>query len=78
MLCSYGFLPKIIQPTRVTEHTSSLIDNIFSNNIIDETKSGTILLTLECGQKCVTFKNDQFGPIFLKICRKSVYSKLSE
>ena len=46
MLCSYGFLPKIIQPTRVTEHTSSLIDNIFSNNIIDETKSGNILLTL--------------------------------
>ena len=46
MLCSYGFLPKIIQPTCVTEHTSSLIDNIFSNNIIDETKSGNILLTL--------------------------------
>ena len=46
MLCSYGFLPKIIQPTRVTENTSSLIDNIFSNNIIDETKSGNILLTL--------------------------------
>ena len=47
MLCSYGFLPKIIQPTRVTENTSSLINNIFSNNnIIDETKSGNILLTL--------------------------------
>ena len=46
MLCSYGFLPKIIQPTRVTEHNSSLIDNIFSNNIIDDTKSGNILLTL--------------------------------
>ena len=46
MLCSYGFLPKIIQPTGVTENTSSLIDNIFSNNIIDETKSGNILLTL--------------------------------
>ena len=46
MLCSYGYLPKIIQPTRVTENTSSLLDNIFSNNIIDETKSGNILLTL--------------------------------
>ena len=46
MLCSYGFLPKIIQPTRVTEHNSSLIDNIFSNNINDDTKSGNILLTL--------------------------------
>ena len=46
MLCSYGFLPKIIQPTSVTEHNSSLINNIFSNNIIDDTKSGNILLTL--------------------------------
>ena len=46
MICSYGFLPKITQPTRVTEYTSSLIDNIFSNNIIDDTKSGNILLTL--------------------------------
>ena len=46
MLCSYGFLPNIIQPTCVTENTSSLIDNIFSNNIIDDTKSGNILLTL--------------------------------
>ena len=46
VLCSYGFLPKIIQPTCVTEHTSSLIDNIFSNNIIDDTRSGNILLTL--------------------------------
>ena len=46
MLCSYGCLPKIIQPTPVTEHTSSLTDNIFSNNNIDDTKSGNILLTL--------------------------------
>ena len=46
VLCSYGFLPKIIQPTCVTEHTSSLIDNIFSNNIIEDTRSGNILLTL--------------------------------
>ena len=33
MLCSYGLLPKTIQPTHVTEHNSSLIDNIFSDNI---------------------------------------------
>ena len=46
MLCSFGFLPKIIQPTRVTDHHSSLIDNIFSNNLSDETKSGNIFLTL--------------------------------
>ena len=46
LLCSYGFLPKIIHPTRVTDHNSSLIDNIFSNNLSDITISGNILLTL--------------------------------
>ena len=46
LLCSYGYLPKIIQPTRVTDNESSLIDNIFSNNLKDNTISGNILLTL--------------------------------
>ena len=46
LLCSFGFLPKIIQPTRVTDHHSTLIDNTFSNNLTDETKSGNIFLTL--------------------------------
>ena len=27
--CSYGFLPHIIQPTRLTENTTMCIDNIF-------------------------------------------------
>ena len=45
-LCSYGYLPKIIHPTRVTDNESSLIDNIFSNNLADTTISGNILLTL--------------------------------
>ena len=46
LLCSFGYLPKIIQPTRVTDHNSSLIDNIFSNNLSNITVSGNILLTL--------------------------------
>ena len=37
LLCSFGFLPLIIQPTRDVENqTPSLIDNIFSNNLSDE------------------------------------------
>ena len=28
---SYGFLPHILQPTRITDHTATLIDNIFFN-----------------------------------------------
>ena len=33
-------------PTRLTTNTSTVIDNIFSNNIQDEVISGNILLTL--------------------------------
>ena len=46
ILCTYGYLPKIIIPTRVTNLNSSLIDNIFSNNLSDTSFSGNILLTL--------------------------------
>ena len=46
LLCSYGFLPHILQPTRVTENTATVIDNIFSNNIKDNISCGNILLTL--------------------------------
>ena len=45
LLCSYGFLPKIIQPPRIADYHTSL-DNIFSNNLSDEILSGNILLTL--------------------------------
>ena len=46
LLCSYGLLQHILQPTRVTDNTSTIIDNIFSNNLQDDIISGNILLTL--------------------------------
>ena len=47
LLCSYGFLPLIIHPSRVVENQEpSLIDNIFSNNISNEINSGNIYLSL--------------------------------
>ena len=46
LLCSYGLLPHILQPMRVTEHSATVLDNIFSNNIQDDIISGNILLTL--------------------------------
>ena len=47
LICSFGFLPLIIQPTRVIDNQiPSLIDNIFSNNLSDEITSGNIYLTL--------------------------------
>ena len=41
LLYSYNYIPLISSPTRVTETTSSLIDNIFTNNICDHS-SGII------------------------------------
>ena len=40
------FLPYITTPTRVTTHSKSPIDNIFSNNIEDGLISGNIISTL--------------------------------
>ena len=41
-LVSHSFLPYILQPTRVTDHSSTIIDNIFSNITDHETSSGNI------------------------------------
>ena len=41
----YGSLPHILQPTGVTDHTTTVIDNIFSNNLQDDI-SGNVLLYL--------------------------------
>ena len=45
-MLSYCFIPLISRPTRVTEHTASLIDNILTNAIdlleSDRTKSGIV------------------------------------
>ena len=46
LLCSFGLLPHVLQPSRVTDNTATVIDNIFSNNIPDNIVSGNILLTL--------------------------------
>ena len=40
---SYSFLPYILHPTRVTEHSATVTDNIFSNITDCESTSGNIL-----------------------------------
>ena len=40
VMFSRKFLPLITRPTRLTSHTATLIDNIFTNNIDDFVKSG--------------------------------------
>ena len=68
LLCSYGFLPHIIQPTRVTENTPTVIDNIFSNNIQDDIMSANILLTLsEHFSQFVSVKREKIDLKSIKI-----------
>ena len=40
---TYFMNPQIIQPTRITDHTATLIDNVFLNSIEYNTMSGNIL-----------------------------------
>ena len=42
-LFAFGFLPKITKPTRVTAHSATLIDNIFTNNTTVSSKGGLII-----------------------------------
>ena len=35
LMCSYGFLPQILQPTRIQGDSATIIDNIFTFNVCD-------------------------------------------
>ena len=44
-LFSYGFLPMITKPTRITAHSATLIDNIFTNNTTVSSKNGSVIVS---------------------------------
>ena len=45
-LASNSFIPLILQPTRITSHSNSLVDNIFSNIIDPDIISGNLTATI--------------------------------
>ena len=45
-ITSYGFLPQIINPTRIKVNSTTIIDNIFSNTVNHNQTSGNILIEL--------------------------------
>ena len=49
-------LPYVTTPTRVTSHSETLIDNIFSNKIEDDLISGNIITT----------RSDHYGQFLLQ------------
>ena len=42
-LFSYSFYPLISNPTRITSNTTTLIDNIFTNQLFDNVFNGIVL-----------------------------------
>ena len=42
----FGFLPLIHQPTRITDRSATIIDNIFANNFEHESISGNLFLKI--------------------------------
>ena len=45
-LSSHFFLPHITQPTRIRDSSKTLIDNIFSNTLIENTILGNLTATI--------------------------------
>ena len=46
LMCSYGFLPQILQPTRIQGDSAPIIDNIFTNVCDINIQSGNIITDL--------------------------------
>ena len=43
LMVSHYLLPYILHPTRITDHSATIIDNIFSNSLESDTISGSLL-----------------------------------
>ena len=43
LMCSYGYLPQILQPTRIQGDSATIIDNIFTNTCDRKIQSGNII-----------------------------------
>ena len=46
LVTANGFLPLILQPTRITDSTMTLIDNIYTNNFSNDIYGGNLLLEI--------------------------------
>ena len=64
-LSSFGFRPLILQPTRITGSSATLIDNIFTNNIETESIGGNLTTSISDHFSQFSFI-DVFGKIKIK------------
>ena len=82
LMCSYGYLPQILQPTRIQGDSATIIDNIFTNTCNRKIQSGNIItdfsdhysqfVSIERERLDSTFSedidvNDQFKDFYLRL-----------
>ena len=77
LLVSHGFLPQIINPTRITDTTATVIDNIYTNCFQYSQNSGNILLSIsEHFSQFISVKRNKIDFKNLNIYRHN-YSKFN-
>ena len=62
-LASNSFIPLILQPTRINDHSSTLIDNIFSNAIDPDITSCNLTATISDHLPQFAIISNMFGNI---------------
>ena len=65
-LASNSFIPYILHPTRITSHSKTLIDNIFSNYIFHEIISGNIIATISDHLPHLSFVSNILSNLLIK------------
>ena len=60
-LASNSFIPLVLQPTRITSHSNTLVDNIFSNVIDSDIISGNLTATISDHLPQFAIKPNMFG-----------------
>ena len=70
-MVSQGFIPRITLPTRISEQSITLIDNIYTNNIDERESSGSLLIQISDHQMIFTliefFSYITQAPKFVKL-----------
>jgi len=78
LLSSYGIFPMILLPTRVTDHSATIVDNIFTNNLDKSLISGNILTDFsDHYSQFISIRNQTFDLKTIIIYKRD-YSNFSE
>ena len=59
-LVTAGYLPRITLPTRITDHSATLLDNIFTN-VLEEHTSGVIINSISDHQMISTYRRLKYN-----------------